>query len=326
MAVISKRWLTLAVLAAVVAMPGSALAQDFPSHALKIVVGFGPGGLGDITSRLVAQKMSESLGKPVVVENMPGAGGMTAAAAVARSAPDGHTLLLVSGQNAASPALFKALPYDLATDFAMIATVGVFDLVVVARKDSPLKNLQDLLAAARRDPARFNVATISFGSIQNLSALLFKSLSGTDMTVVPFRTTGEVQAALLSNQVQASFETVPGVIDQIRPGGQLRALAISSEQRRDYLPDVPTAAESGTPGFKLVSWNGYVVAAKTPPEIVQRLNAELTKAVAAPDVRARFSALGLVPYASSPDEMKRFYVSDVARWRKVAADAKIEPR
>jgi tripartite-type tricarboxylate transporter receptor subunit TctC len=305
---------------------GPAGAQDFPSRTIKIVVGFGAGGLADITSRLVAQKLSEQLGKPVVVENMPGAGGMNAALALARSTPDGHTMLLFSGQNAASPALFKSLPYNVETDFAMIATVGVFDLVVVVRKDSPLKNLQDLIAAAKRDPQHVNIATISFGSIQNLSALLFKSLTGTEITVVPFRSTGEVQAAVLSGQVQASFEAVPGVIDQLRGGNLVRALAISSDKRRAYLPDVPTAMESGLPGFNIVSWNGYVVAAKTPPAIIERLNQELAKAVSSPDVQQRFTAIGLVPYASSAKEMKRFYETDVARWRKVISDAKIEPR
>jgi tripartite-type tricarboxylate transporter receptor subunit TctC len=304
----------------------AAMAQDFPSRTIKIVVGFGPGGLGDITSRIVAQKMADSLGKPVMVENMPGAGGQNAAVAVARSAPDGHTLLLVSGQNAASPALFKSLPYDLATDFAMIATVGVFDLVLVVRKDSPIRNVQDLIAAAKREPGKFNIATISFGSIQNLSALLFTSLTGLNVTIVPFRTTGEVQAALIAGQVQVSFETLPGVIDQVRSGGLLRALAISSAERRPFLPDVPTVAESGVPDFKLVSWNGYVVAARTPPEIVQTLNRELGKVVAAPDVQKRFTDLGLSPYASSAEEMLRFYKADVERWRKVAADARIEPK
>ena len=165
---------------------------DFPNRTIKIVVGFGAGGLADITSRIVAQKMSDSLGKPVVVENIPGAGGMTAAAAVARGAPDGHMMLLVSGQNAASPALFKSLPYDLASDFAMIATVGVFDLVLVVRNDSPIRNVQDLIAAAKRDPEKFNIATIQFGSIQNLSARCSPSMTGLNVTV-PFRTTGELQ-------------------------------------------------------------------------------------------------------------------------------------
>jgi tripartite-type tricarboxylate transporter receptor subunit TctC len=324
LAATAARWLGAVAIGWCVTI--AAMAQDFPSRTIRIVVGFGAGGLGDITSRIVAQKMADSLGKPVMVENMPGAGGQNAAVAVARSAPDGHTLLLVSGQNAASPALFKSLPYDLATDFAMIATVGVFDLVLVVRKDSPIRNVQDLIAAAKREPGKFNIATISFGSIQNLSALLFTSLTGLNVTIVPFRTTGEVQAALIAGQVQVSFETLPGVIDQVRSGGLLRALAISSAERRPFLPDVPTVAESGVPDFKLVSWNGYVVAARTPPEIVQTLNRELGKVVAAPDVQKRFTDLGLSPYASSAEEMLRFYKADVERWRKVAADARIEPK
>ena len=193
-------------------------AQDYPARPIKIVVGFGPGGLGDITARAVAQKMSDSFGKPVVIENMPGAGGMSAAASVARAAPDGHTLLLVSGQNAASPSLFKSMPYDWANDFATVSTIGLFDFIIVVGKDSPLKNVSDLIAAAKREPSRFNIGTISVGSVQNLSAHLFASMTGLHVTTVPFRTTGEIVTALLSDQVQVGFETTPGVLGQVQSG------------------------------------------------------------------------------------------------------------
>ena len=308
-----------------VCMIGPALTQEFPTRPLKIVVGFGAGGLGDTMSRIVAQKLTESLGKPVVIENMPGAGGITAATTVARAAPDGHTMLLVSGQNAASPSLFKSLPYDLATDFAMIATIGVFDFVIMVKNDSPLKTVQDLITSAKRNPDTFNIGTITVGSVQNLSALMFMSKTGLQVPTIPFRTVGEVQAALLSGEVQVSFETYPAAIEQIR-SGILRPLAIMSEQRRSYLPDLPTVAESGVPDFKLVSWNGFVAPAKTPREIIQRLNKAFTDAVAAPDVRKRFTSLGLTAYASTPDEMRRFYDEDVIQWRNVIAGAKIQPR
>ena len=307
---------------ACIALLTAANAQDYPTRPIKIVVGFGPGGLGDITARAVAQKMANSLGKPVVIENMPGAGGMTAAAAVARASPDGHTLLLVSGQNAASPSLFRSMPYDWSNDFATVSTMGEFDFIIVVGKDSPLRSISELIATAKRDPARFNIGTISVGSIQNLSAHLFASMTRLSVTTVPFRTTGEIVTALLSNQVQVCFETTPGVIGQVQ-SGNLRALGISGEQPLPFLPGVPTIADSGVPAFKLVSWNGFVMPAKTPREIVLRLNREIAKALDAPDVRERFIALGITPRASTPEELQRIYDADVARWHKVIADAKI---
>jgi tripartite-type tricarboxylate transporter receptor subunit TctC len=300
----------------------AANAQDYPARPIKIVVGFGPGGLGDITARAVAQKMSDSFGKPVVIENMPGAGGMSAAGSVARAAPDGHTLLLVSGQNAASPSLFKSMPYDWANDFATVSTMGLFDFVIVVGKDSPLKNVSDLIAAAKRDPARFNIGTISVGSVQNLSAHMFASMTGLHVTTVPFRTTGEIVTALLSDQVQVGFETTPGVFGQVQ-SGNLRALGVSSDKPLPFLPGVPAIAESGVPGFRLVSWNGFVMPAKTPRDIVLRLNREIAKALEAPDVRERFIGLGITPRASTPEELQRIYDADVVRWRQVIADAKI---
>jgi tripartite-type tricarboxylate transporter receptor subunit TctC len=300
----------------------AAHAQDFPTRPVKIVVGFGPGGLGDITARALAQKMSDSIGKPVVIENMPGAGGMSAAASVARAAPDGHTLLLVSGQNAASPSLFKSMPYDWSNDFTTVSTIGLFDFIIVVGKDSPLKTIGDLVAAAKGDPAHFNIGTISVGSVQNLSAHLFASMAGLSVTTVPFRTTGEIVTALLSGQVQVCFETIPGVLGQLQ-SGNLRALGVSSEQPLSFLPGVPTVADSGVPDFKLVSWNGLVMPAKTPRDLVQRLNKEIAKALDAPDVRERFTSLGITPRASTPEELQRIYDVDVARWRKVIADARI---
>ncbi len=319
---LTSRIMALGCCLVAIGLLATANAQDYPARPIKIVVGFGPGGLGDITARAVAQKMSDSLGKPVVIENMPGAGGIGAAGSVARSAPDGHTLLLVSGQNAASPSLFKSMPYEWSTDFTTVSTIGLFDFIIVVGKDSPLKNVSDLIASAKRDPARFNIGTISVGSVQNLSALLFASMAGLHVTTVPFRTTGEIVTALLSDQVQVGFETTPGVLGQVQ-SGNLRALGVSSDKPLPFLPGVPTVAESGVPGFTLVSWNGFVMPAKTPRDIVVRLNREIARALEAPEVRERFISLGITPRASTPEELQRIYDADVVRWRQVIADAKI---
>jgi len=312
----------LAGLLAVLGTTLPASAQDFPSRPMKIVVGFGPGGLGDITVRAIAQKMQDSFGRPVVVENIPGAGGMTAAASVARAAPDGHTMLLVSGQNAISPSIFKSMSYDWRRDFAPVSNMGSFDFVIVVDKNSALTTVGDLIAAAKKAPGKFNIGTISAGSAQHLTALLFNSMAELSVPVVPFRTTGEVVAGLLSGNIQAGFETLPGVLEQVR-AGTLRALAVSSDRRAASLPDVPTIAESGVPGYNIVSWNGFVVPSKTPREIVLKLNKEVAAALAAPDVRKRFQELAVDPRASSPEDLQKTYDADEARWRKVIADAKI---
>lgn len=301
----------------------TAQAQDYPNRPVKIIVGFGPGGLGDIVVRTVAQKMSESLGQSIVVENMPGAGGITAASTVAKSAADGHTLLLISGQNATAPLLFKTLPYDMHTDFAMVSTISTFDFIIVVDKASPIKSIADLVARAKAAPSKFNLGTISSGSLQNLMSHLFASRAGLQVPTVPFRTTGDLLTALIAGEVQAVVETTPGVIGQVQ-GGQLRALGLSSQKRRALLPDVPTVGEGGVADYAVTSWNGFVVPAKTPIAIVQRLSGEVAKAVARADVAKRFAELGLEPGASTPDAMRKVYDTDVVRWRGVIAEAKIK--
>ena len=288
-------------------------------------MGFGAGGLGDIAGRVIGQKMAESLGKPVVIENLPGAGGMMAAASLTRSAPDGHTMLWVSGQNAIARSMFKALSYDWATDFALVGPIGTFDFVMIVAKDSPLKTVRDVIAAAKSDPTKFNFGTIAVGTAQNLSALKFVSMTGLSVPTVPFRTTGEVVTALISGNVQVAFETVPGVIGQIQSGA-LRAIGVSSERRASYLPDVPTIAESGVADYKVFSWNGIAVPAKTPQPLVARLNKELASAIATPEVSKRFRELAIEPRTGTPEDLQKIYEADVALWRKVIIDAKIQPQ
>jgi tripartite-type tricarboxylate transporter receptor subunit TctC len=269
--------------------------------------------------------MAESLGKPVVIENLPGAGGMMAAGALTRAAPDGHTLLWVSGQNAIARSMFKSLSYDWATDFALVGPIATFDFVMIVARDSPLKTVRDVIAAAKADASKFNFGTIAVGTAQNLSAQKFVSMAGLSVPAVPFRTTGEVVTALLSGNVQVAFETVPGVIGQIQ-AGTLRAIAVSSERRASYLPDVPTIAESGIPNYKVFSWNGIAVAAKTPRSLISRLNKELAGAIASPEVSKRFRELALEPRTGTPEDLQKIYDDDVALWRQVITEAKIQPQ
>lgn len=301
---------------------GIAAAQEFPSRPIKLIIGFGAGGLGDTAGRAIAQHMSTAIGKPVVVENMPGAGGSLAASTLARSEPDGHTMLWVSGQNAIAPSMFKSLPYNWSRDFAPVATVGKFDYVIVVGKDSPLKTLKEAIEASKKNPDKFNIAVISAGSAQHLNALWFKSLTGMTVPTVHFKTTGQVVAALLAGDVQVAFETLPGVIGQIK-SGTLRALAVSSDERLASLPDVPTAREAGVPEYLMTSWNGIVVPAKTPRDIVMRLNKELREAVMAPEVKKRLADINLDPMLGSPEDLQKVFESDLNRWRKVISDAKL---
>lgn len=302
---------------------GQALAQEYPSRTIKIIVGFGAGGVADSTARIVAQKLSENMGKGVIVENMPSAGGVIAGATVAKAPPDGYTLYIVSNQNAVSPALMKSLPYDPVNAFAMISSIGFFDLAMVTDSASPLKNVNDVLKAAKKDPAHFNIGTIGIGSTQHLSAELFKSLANLDVPTVPFKGSGDVIAALRSGTVQVGFETLPAVMAQIK-GGSLRALAVTSEKRVSALPQVPTLAESGLPSYRASSWNGLAAPAKMPREIIIRLNGEIAKALASPDTKKRLQDIGIEAKTSSPEAFKALLESEIVKWRGVVERAKIE--
>ncbi len=316
------RMLMLACLMAI-SCCGQVLAQEYPARTIKIIVGFGPGGVADLTARIVAQKMSENLGKGVIIENLPSAGGIIAASTAAKAPADGYTLYIVSNQNAVSPALMKSLPYDPVGDFSMVSTLGFFDLAMVTDNASPLKNVNDVLAAARKDAAHFNIGTIGIGSTQHLSAELFKALANLDVPTVPFKGTGDVVSALKSGTVQIGFETLPPVMGQIK-AGSLRALAVTSEKRLASLPQVPTLAEAGVAGYRASSWNGLAAPAKTPREIIARLNQEVAKALASPDTRKRLEDIGIEARGSSPEAFKTLLESEIVKWRGVVERARIE--
>jgi tripartite-type tricarboxylate transporter receptor subunit TctC len=314
-----RRGIAAAVLA--VAATG-AFAQAYPTKPVRIVVPFGPGGVADISARAVAQKMGESMGQQVIVENKPSAGGILASETVAKAEPDGHTLLFITNGNAVSESLFKSLPYNSVKDFAPVSTVGFFDFVFVVKNDSDIKSMGDLLARMKANPGKFNIGTINPGSGQHLSAELFKSMAGVDAQIITYKSTPEVLTAVISGQVHVGLDIVAPVMAQVK-GGAVRMIAVSSKQRSPILPEVPTVAESGVPGYESESWNGVAAPVKTPPAILERLNKEVRAAVAAPEVKQRLQGLGIDARAGTPEQLRERLVADIAKWRAVIEKANI---
>jgi len=312
--------LVLALLAAL--LPAIAGAQSWPQKPIRIVLPFGAGGVADITTRTIAPKMTEVLGQQIVVENMPGAGGIRASESVAHAAPDGYTLLLLTNGNAVSKALFNKLPYDPETDFEMISTVGYFSMVIATRADGQLKTLKDALSYAKANPGKMNIATITPGGTQHLAGELFRSMAGLDAVVIPHKTTGEVILSVRQGASDLGVDFIAPLISAIK-SGQLRALAVTAGKRFPGLPDVPTALEAGVKGYDVASWNALAAPAKTPREVIDKVHGALVKALADADVQKRFAELGVEGRASSPKELADFYASETKRWTAVVERAKI---
>ena len=325
-----RRWYpyVIAILLWAAALP--ALAQPspvkglaaFPTKPIRIVVPFGAGGIADLTARTVAQQLSATLGQPVVIDNRPGAGGVVAAEIVAKAAPDGHTLLLMSNGSAVSAGLFKSLPYDTVRDFVPVGMLGTFDLVIVAAAESKFNNLGDLLAYARTNPDQLNFGSINIGSTQHLAAELFKSTAGISVQVVPFNGTPAIVSALRGKQIDAAVEILGPMLPQIQSTA-LRALAVTGERRSAALPLVPTVKESGVAGYVVSSWNALAAPAKTPPEIMATLNRELVAALGAPDVAKRLRELNVEPHPGTPDQAAQHLQGEIKRWGAVIAKAGI---
>ena len=303
-------------------VPASAQAP-YPNRPIRIIVPFGPGGLADITVRLLAQKLTERTNAQVVIENRPGAGGITAATAVISAQADGYTLFVLSSGIALSKSLLKSMPFDPATAFAPISTMSLFDLLLLVKADSSMHTLKDALDAARADPQKFNVGTISPGSTQNTAGELFRSASGIAMTIVPHRTSAEVLTSLLRGDTQVGIEAYAALKSAIDIG-QVRAIASSGNKRSPLLPDVPTLRESGIDAA-MDGWNALVAPAGTPLEIVAFLNGHVRAIIGDPDFRKRLAQLGVEPVASSPEELGVRLTSDIEMWAAVVKKAGLEP-
>lgn len=296
--------------------------QAYPNKPIKIVVPFGAGGVADLTARTVAQKLGDNMGQSIVIENKPGAGGVVATDAVAKSTPDGYTLLLMSNATAVSAGLFKNLPYDAEKDLTPLSILGTFDIAIVVPQESKFANLGDLLSFAKANPGKLNIGSINVGSTQNLAAELFKSTAGIDAQVVPFNGTPAVLTALRGGQIDVGVEILAPVLPQIK-GQALRALAVTGDKRAAALPQVPTAKEAGVRSLYAASWNALAAPSKTPRDIVQRLNQEIQNALNAPDVRKKLIDMNVEPQPSSLQQAADLLSSETKRWGEVIQRAGI---
>ena len=316
-----RRALAAALGLASMALAGPASAQTYPSRPIQFFVAFGPGGAGDTVARLVAKKMSENMKTPIIIENRPAP--MVAVVSVQKAKPDGYTMLMAGSGTALTNALFKTLPYDLLGDFVHVSTLASFDIALLVNPESELKGVKDVIAYAKANPGKLNIGTVRVGSTQNLAAEMFKSAAGIDAVIVPYKTTGDLLTAVRSKDVHVAFEILPPILGQVE-GKLVKPIAVGSGKRFPALPNVPTVAESGVPGFDASSWNGVSVPAKTPPEVVARLTKEINAAVASPEVQKELVRIGMVPKAGTPEEMTARMKGDIAKWGAVIEKAGIE--
>jgi len=301
----------------------SALAQVYPIKPIRLIVPYAPGGGNDNVARLVGRRLGEALGQPVVVDNRPGAGGVLVAELAAKSPPDGYTLFLGGvGSHAINPNLVDKLPYDPIRDFAPVELLAQAPLVLVVHPSVPARSLADFVAHAKKNPGTLNFASNGNGSSSQLAAVMFESMAGVDMVHVPYKGLSPALADLLSGQVQLMFSSVVAIVPQIR-AGKVRGLAVTGAKRLALLPELPTVAESGYPGYETSSWYGILAPAGTPREIVTKLNAELAKTLERPEVRNSLIAEGAEPVGGSPEAFAAHIRSEKERLGKLIRDAKI---
>ena len=302
---------------------GLAHAQSWPTKPLRLMLPFPPGGPTDLLGRQLAQKLAEQIGQPVVAENRPGAGGNLGTELAVKAPADGYTLLLSSNILAISPHLYRKLPYDPVKDLAPVTQVAQVPNVFICHPSIPAKNLKELVAAAQRAPGKLTFGSGGLGTGQHLAGEMFRSAAKLDMIHVPYKGSGLAMLGMIGGHIDWMVIGVPPAVPQIQ-SGKVRALAALSPERLAVLPQVPTAAEAGFPGYVVTSWYGVLAPANTPRELVGRINSEIVKAVNAPDTRERLIGGGFEPKTSTPEQWGDFIKSEIARYGKVIRDAKVE--
>jgi tripartite-type tricarboxylate transporter receptor subunit TctC len=305
----------------IVAIPSQA--QDWPTRPIRIVVGFGAGGGTDIAARIVADSLSKALGQPVVVENRVGAGGNTAAEQVAKGPKDGYTALMMSNAHVIAPAMYKSLRYDSINDFQMVSMVGLAGLMLVTAPDFPAKDLKGVIAHAKANPGKLNFGSPGVGTTQHFASEYMKQMAGLDILHVPYKSTPATLTGLIAGETQMVVELIQTVQGQIQ-AGTLRAIAVTSPQRFPTVPDIPTFAETGLPGYDVTSWYGLAFPAGTPAEIVDKTNKAMRTLLATDAVRAQIAKVGALVKSSTPEELRAHIASEIDRWKAVREKAGIQ--
>lgn len=297
-------------------------AQSYPTRPITIIVPFGAGGPADIYARFLGSKMQEALGQ-FVVENRPGGGSIVGSTAAAQAAPDGYTLLLMSNTHTVNETLRPKKPFELMRDFVPVAPINYSDLLLVVHPSVGVSDLKGLVALAKREPGKLNYASSGPGTPYHMAGELFKSLAGIDVVHIPHKGSDQARLSILSGQVQMMFDAITTMAPNAQ-AGKVRALGTSGRERSSVMPDVPTVAEAGVPGYEATIWLGVVAPKGTPKAIVERLNAEITKVTGSAEVRAAWAKQGATPLVMNPAEFEAYLVGDIAKWRKVISDAGIK--
>ena len=324
---IMRQFVVLLTLAAssITALPALPLnADEYPSHPVRIIVPFGAGGPTDVYTRAIAEELRKSLNQAFVEENKPGAGTTIGTDFVAKAVPDGYTLLMVSGTQAVNETLYTHKPYELMRDLVPIAPLIDSDLVLVVHPSVPAKNLNELLALARARPGTLNYGSSGPGSNYHMAGELLKHLTGVDIVHVPYKGSTGMRTDILSGQIQILFDSVPTMAPMIR-AGKVRALGTSGLTRSPILPDVPTIAEAGVPGFQATLWVGFMAPAGTPQPIVEKLNREITKVVTRPDIKVAWEKTGATPVSMTQSNFKKFMDAQISKWADVIKANRITP-
>ena len=325
----SREWLAIprkvSLILAVALMASAAplSAQTYPAKSIRFLVGFPPGGGSDIMARSVSQRLSEGLGRQVVVDNRPGANANIAAETAARSLPDGYTMVLISAPHAVSKVLYRSLAYDLQKDLTPIALLGTVPHALIVHPSLPAKSVKELVSLARAKSGQLTVASAGVGATDHIAAEMFASMAKVKYLHVPYKGSGPALVDLVSGQVVVMFASMPSAVPYVR-NGRVRSLAVTGAKRAEVMPEIPTIAESGLPGYELTTWYGIMFPAGTPKEIVTRMNNEINRAISLPDVRERLAAVGAEPLGGTPEAYGAVIKSDVARFTKLVKDAGIQ--
>jgi len=316
-------WLVIAVAAGSVGFLSSARAQaDYPNRPVQLIIAYGAGTIGDMSMRILAEKLSNKLGKNFVVENRPGAAGVIAAKAAAMAAPDGYTLVLLGNSYAISTALFRSLPYDVVKDFAPISAVATFDFLVATKKDSKFKSMQDVIAYAKANPGKLNIATLSPGTTQYLAVELLKVAAGVDVTAVTFRSSPDAASALLRGDVDLDMDSY-APLRSLLDAGKIDVIATTGRNRVSFLTGVPTVIESGLPNFDVTSWNGVAAPTGVPAPIIAKLNKAVNEALQSPEAQETGRKLGMEMRGSTTEELAARLKGDIVKWSNLIETAHI---